>query len=277
MIAHQDEQTKRSITPLTYSSRDETYQLSVSPDLCVGLPGNIFLFGGAGLASAITAMEEDCGRRLICATAQYISYARSGDALDICTQTAANGKQITQMQARVRKGDETIIMVTAALGDREDWPEAQWTPSPDMLPPNQCDEWPIWPAQAGGLLERLEVRLEPSEIERLAQQAGVQQHGRLRYWLRPRDDMKIDAAFLAIAADFIPSGAAAAFGRLGGGNSLDNVLRIGALVPTNWLKCEIEMDFAQRGFASGVIKIYADNGQLVATGSQSLILRFLDA
>lgn len=264
-----------SIMPLA-PQQDGYYHFTAAPEYCVGPPGNVFLFGGMGLASAVAAMEHRSGRHLICATAQYISYARAGDMLEISTTFAANGKQISQMQAHICKGDEAVLMVTAALGDRDGWPECQWSQAPDMLAPEQCEEWPLWPVQAGGLLDRLEVRLEPSEIARLKRKGHVQPHGRLRYWLRPRDNVAIDSAFLALAADFIPSGAAAAFDRLGGGNSLDNVLRIGRIWPTQWLKCEVEIDFAQRGFAHGSIKIYAESGQLLATGSQSLALRFLD-
>lgn len=266
-----------SILHVQPTSQDGQYDFTVSPDHCVGPPGNVFLFGGAGLASAVAALEHHSKRRLICATAQYSSYARPGDQLSITTHVSAHGKQTSQMHARISKGDEDIILVTAALGDRDNWPEHQWAQVPDMLPPEQCEEWPLWPNQAGGLLERIEVKLEPGEIARLRRDGTVQPHGRLRYWLRPRGAVAIDTAFLAIAADFVPSGAAAAFGRLGGGNSLDNGLRIGTIVPTSWLMCEVDIDFALRGFAHGTIKIFAQSGHLLATGSQSLVLRFMDA
>ena len=47
--------------------------LPVVPSLCVGPPGNVFLFGGVGLAASIAAMEGTTGRPLIWATAQYLS------------------------------------------------------------------------------------------------------------------------------------------------------------------------------------------------------------
>lgn len=253
---------------------DGKFHFPVTADVCVGPPGNVFLFGGAGLASAVAAMEKHSGRPLICATAQYISYAREGDLLEISTQVVAHGKQISQMQAVLQKADEAIVMITATLGDRDGWPEHQWTQMPDMLPPEQCKIWQIWPIQAGGLLKRIEVRLEPSEIARLTRDGTVQPHGRLRYWMRASDAVEINAAFLALAADFVPAGAAAAFGLIGGGNSMDNVLRIGRIVPTKWLMCEAEIDMAQRGFAHGNIRIFAQSGELMATGSQSLALRF---
>lgn len=253
---------------------DGKFHFPVTEDFCVGPPGNVFLFGGAGLSSAVAAMEQHSGRPLICATAQYISYAREGDLLEIATQFAANGKQISQMQATLKNGDHAIIMVTATLGNRDGWTEHQWTQMPDVLPPEQCKEWPIWPIQAGGLLERIEVRLEPSEIARLTRDGKLQPHGRLRYWMRPNYAVRMDAAFLALAADFVPAGAAAAFGLIGGGNSMDNVLRIGRIVPTEWLMCEVEIDMVQRGFAHGNIRIFAQSGELMATGSQSLALRF---
>jgi hypothetical protein len=48
----------------------------VRPGLVTG--GN-FLWGGCGLAAAVAAIEELSGRTCVWATAQYLSYARTGE------------------------------------------------------------------------------------------------------------------------------------------------------------------------------------------------------
>ena len=48
--------------------------MPVEPAICVGPPGNVFMFGGVGMASAVAALERTTGRPLICATAQYLGY-----------------------------------------------------------------------------------------------------------------------------------------------------------------------------------------------------------
>ena len=59
------------------------WHLPLTPELCVGPPGQMFMFGGVGLASAIAAMEGTTGRPLIWATAQYLSYARPPSVVDL--------------------------------------------------------------------------------------------------------------------------------------------------------------------------------------------------
>ena len=52
------------------------WYLPLTPAVCVGSRDNLFMFGGVGMASAITALERTCERPVIWATAQYLSYAR---------------------------------------------------------------------------------------------------------------------------------------------------------------------------------------------------------
>jgi acyl-CoA thioesterase len=95
-------------------------------------------------------------------------------------------------------------------------------------------------------------------------------------WMRTRDGAAVDAALLAVFADFVPSGLAAALGRTGGGNSLDNTLRICRIVPTGWVLCDVRIGAVARGFGHGAIYMYAEDGTLMASGSQSAILRFAE-
>jgi hypothetical protein len=53
-----------------------------------------FLFGGSGLAAAISAMEGTSGRECIWATAQYLSYARPGEVVDVDVRIAVEGHQV---------------------------------------------------------------------------------------------------------------------------------------------------------------------------------------
>ena len=84
----------------------------------------------------------------------------------------------------------------------------------------------------------------------------------------------MDAALLALMGDFVPTGAGVSLGLDGGGNSLDNTLRLHAVVPTRWVLCDIQMDAAGRGFAHGHLRLFAEDGTLMATASQSLVLRY---
>ncbi len=48
----------------------------------ISTTGN-FLFGGSGLGAAISALEGTSGRQCVWATAQYLSYAKPGEVVDI--------------------------------------------------------------------------------------------------------------------------------------------------------------------------------------------------
>jgi acyl-CoA thioesterase len=81
-------------------------------------------------------------------------------------------------------------------------------------------------------------------------------------------------ASLAILGDYVPFGISQALGLAGGGNSsLDNTLRVYRLVPTEWVLLDIRIDAVARGFGHGVVHIWAEDGTLLATASQSTIVR----
>lgn len=82
---------------------------------------------------------------------------------------------------------------------------------------------------------------------------------------------------LAVINDFVPSGTSHALGLPAGANSLDNTLRIRRIVGTEWVCCDIQIEGVHNGFVHGRIAMFADDGTLMATGSQSGIIRIFDA
>lgn len=254
------------------------FALRVTEDVCVGLPGNTFLFGGAGLAAGIEALHQALGRDLVWATAQYISYARLGSLLELDVQVAQAGRNVAQASVTGRVQDETIFTVLAALGNRTGFPDTQWETMPEMPPPEACQVWPLWPPQdpAAHLNHRLEIRMTPGRFGATPRDGTLSADGRLRMWIRSKADHPVDSALLAIFADFVPAAASAALGGVGGGNSLDNTLRVRRLVPTRWVMCDVHMQAVGRGFGHGDMRLFAEDGTLMATASQSLILRMFD-
>lgn len=255
------------------------FRLSVTNRICVGPPGNVFLFGGAGLAAGVIAAERGTGRGIVWASAQFLSYAREGQTLDVAVSILQNGRNVSQVGVTLSTGDDTIITVNAALGDRAGQPAGQWTAAPDMPPPRECAPWSLWPKQGGNtsLNDRLEVRMVPGRYGAVPRDGTLSTDGRMRMWMRATEEVAVDAAMLAIFADFVPSAVAAAFGRPGGGNSIDNNLRVLTIVPTRWVLCDVRIDAAARGFAHGDIRLFAEDGTLMAIGSQSMIVRFIEA
>lgn len=245
--------------------------LPVTPGICTG---GHFLYGGCGLGAAIAAMEGTSGRQCVWATAQYLSYAKPGTYMDIDVTVAVDGHQVSQARAVCHVGEREILTVNAALGDRPLDDRGQWETMPTDLPlPEDCPTRPHHNDWTGTISERMDQRfVKGRPMERLD---GTPGDGQVVLWARiPELVEGIDATALAILGDFVPMGVGQSLGIRGGGNSLDNTLRLCRLVPTEWLLLDIRVHGVERGFGHGLVHMFAEDGTLLATASQSCIVRY---
>jgi len=235
--------------------------------------GGSFLFGGAGLGACISALETVSQRNLVWATAQYLSFAKTNEVVTIDVTLVVNGPQITQGRAVARVGDREILTVNAALGDRPLQLQGQFETMPEVPPPGDCPLFLHRGLQEGSINERIEKKLvKGRQFSELDKTVG---DGQTLMWARIPDVIQgVDASALAVLGDYIPLGVSQAMGIRGGGNSLDNTLRVVRLVPTEWVLLDIRIHAIDRGFAHGLVHMYAENGTLMATASQSCIVRF---
>jgi acyl-CoA thioesterase II len=232
-----------------------------------------FLFGGCGLGAAISAMEQTSGRECVWATSQYLSYAKPGEVMDIDVIIAVEGHQITQARAVCHVGNREILTVNAALGERSFPYSGQWEQMPDVPRPNDCRPRESRVEWDGTINDRMEQRFAkgrgPKDLD------GTFGDGQTVMWARVPDVIDgVDATTLAILGDFVPMGVGQALGIMGGGNSLDNTLRVARLVPTEWVLLDIRVHAVGRGFGHGLVHMFAEDGTLMATASQSCIVRY---
>jgi acyl-CoA thioesterase len=246
--------------------------MPLTPGVCVGPPDNMFMFGGVGLASAIGAMERTTGRPLIWATAQYLSYARPPSVVDLDVWVPAAGKYNSQARVIGHVGDKEIFTVNAALGARPSEISRQWLVMPDAPRPEDCEAGEHWRNSGVGLHSRIEVRVAKGRYGS-DRKDNPEEDGRSLLWIRPKERFTIDASMLAVMADHVPSGIGNALGQNAGGNSLDNTIRIRRIVPTEWVLCDIRIHGVHGGFGHGAMYLFAQDGELMATASQSLIVR----
>jgi acyl-CoA thioesterase-2 len=85
--------------------------------------------------------------------------------------------------------------------------------------------------------------------------------------------LDMSAAALAIIGDFVPFGIGQALGKRAGGNSLDNTLRVAHRVPTTWVLADVRVHAVADGFGHGLVHLWAEDGTLLGTASQSTIVR----
>lgn len=248
---------------------EKAFSLSVVPRLTTS---GGFLFGGAGLGAGIAALEAVSQRRCTWATAQYLSYARRDEKVDIDVTVAAVGSSITQARAVCRVGDREVLTVNAALGNRDFAASGQFVNMPEVMSPQDARPRTLRANHTNSIMEALDMRFvkgrELSELD------GTASDGRTIMWVRIKSLVNdVDAAALGILGDFVPMAAGQALGLHAGGNSLDNTIRFVNLVPTDWVLLDIQVESVQRGFAHGTIRMFAENGALLAIASQSCIAR----
>ncbi len=234
--------------------------------------GGQFLFGGCGLGAAIAAMEGTTGRPVVWATAQYLNYARVGSTVDIDVTVAVAGRNTTQARVVGHVADSEIFTVNAALGARPDDFDGTWVTMPADLPlPEDCPDRPLRMPGVESINSRLDVRL--ARARNWDELDGTRGTGQCALWARIPDLLELSAGTLAILGDFVPFGIGQALGAHGGGNSLDNTLRVASLVPTEWILLDIRMLAIGNGFGNGAVLLWSQDGTLMATASQSTIVR----
>jgi acyl-CoA thioesterase len=260
----------RTFLGLEPTEDPRAWRLPVLPGLSTG---GGFLFGGCGLAAAIEAMERTTGRPCVWATAQYLSHARPPEVLDIAVTEAVSGSSVTQARAIARVGPNEILTVNAALGRRDIAIEGEWAVRPDVPPPERCPKRDLSfrHHDKETVMRRIEVRIASGRQE--SEMDGTPGSGRNALWARMPDRMDMSAAALAILGDYVPSGIRQATGATTGGTSLDNTLRVARLVPTVWVLLDIRIHAVAHGFGHGLVHQWAEDGTLLATASQSAMIR----
>jgi acyl-CoA thioesterase len=165
-----------------------------------------------------------------------------------------------------------IFTVLAALGKRELHWSGEWAVRPDV--PSHADSTPreLPPHQVGTIGERLEMRL--ANARAFEQLDGVAaEDGRSAIWVRLPDELDASASTLAIVGDYVPFGISQAGGQRARSNSLDNTIRVVRMHPTRWVLADIRVQAVAAGFGHGVVHLWAEDGTLLATASQSAIVR----
>ena len=158
---------------------------------------------------------------------------------------------MTQARAVCHVADREILTVNAALGERPFDRAAQFEADATARCPARRTARRGRCAPTGGTINaRLDQRVaQGRDLDGLD---GTPGDGRTVLWSRIPEVLDgVDGAALAVLGDFVPMGVGQALGVRGGGNSLDNTLRIVDLVPTDWVLLDIRVHAVERGSGTG--------------------------
>lgn len=246
------------------------WHLPVTPGLST--PGQ-FLFGGCGLAAGIVALEAATGRPTVWATAQYLAHAPTGSELTWEVTLPAVGRHVTQGRAVARMGEREILTVNAALGtnDAPDVADAHWVEPPGVPAPDDCPARERLPFPGETVFQRVEQRIAAGRS--MAELDGTPGPPTSASWFRVPGHLEPSAATLAVLGDFVTGGMSPAVGTLVMSRSLDNTIRIARLVPTEWVLSDNAIHATAGGFAYGRAHLFAQDGTLLGSASQSMSVR----
>ena len=234
-------------------------------------PGN-FLFGGCGLGAALVALEAASGRQTVWATGQYLSYALVDEEMRWDVTLAAVGGQVTQGRAVGRVDGREILTVNAALGAQGDLElGGVWVTPPDVPPPDQCRPRFLPDLFRNTIMDSIEVRTARGMT--FEEMDGTPGSPDSSLWARVPGHLSPSAATLAIVGDYLSGAVSQPLGRRAMGRSLDNTLRMVRLRPTEWVLCDIRIHALVDGYAQGVAFLWSEDGDLLATASQSTSVR----
>jgi acyl-CoA thioesterase II len=234
------------------------------------------LFGGCALGASIEVLERVTGRSLVWATAQFLEFVRPPSVVELEATEVVRGHASSQARVLARVDGQEIFTVVATLGRRSLPWSGEWAVRPEVPPIDASPVREITAGFEGTLADRLEMRManarRPDELD-----GNPTTDGRSALWLRLPAGLEATAATLAIVADYVPFGVGQALGRPISGNSLDNTLRMVQPCRTDWVLADVRVQAVADGFGHGVVHLWAEDGTLLATASQSVVVRALDA
>jgi acyl-CoA thioesterase-2 len=283
-IPHARRRSSAEFLALTHPVDTNRWALAVDTSMTGGRGS---LFGGVGLAAGVVALEAATGKPVIWATGQYLSITQQPVTIDLEVQLPAVGRNVTQGRVVGRVGEREIITIIGAVGDRPEqaagcWVECPDAPRPDDCPPVERDG--DAKDEAGNTIhQHVELRLAGGCFG-FSMFGTPRPDGRSLLWARMRD-IEHDSAALGIIADYMPSVLGSALGRLAYCTSLDNTIRFANRRPTastagrtrdgtnEWVLVDNRMEFVGNGFGHGTVHLWSEGGVLLATGSQSVIVR----
>jgi acyl-CoA thioesterase len=258
--------------------------LVVVPSLC-RTDGRFY--GGAAIAAALAASEAATGRPALWSTTQLVAIADLDERIRIDTEIVASGKTVDQVQVRGTVGDRLIFnAVGAAATARDGGLDGTGQVMPRVTPPEDSESLhdrmagaaggDLVKGRVGGNRQELAVGHHLISEHRFADflDPTPERPGRMAVWSRLTGALsegppRMTPAAIAFLADLVPLAVSAAAGVAGAGTSLDNTLRVGEPIDSEWVLLDVDADVAVGGYGHGHVRIWSPDGHIVAVGSQS--------
>lgn len=239
------------------------------------------LYGGTALAASIAAAEALTRRQALWMTTQFVATAPAGAHISVFAEVLAHGRRTSQVRVTgADGGGEVMFASLGATGiHRPDGLNGEFENAPKVTSPESCDKWsnpfaglarfadsgftvPKFPDDVG-FGSVMELR-HPEIIDHPDPGSG-----RVCIWMRRKDGEPITPTVAAFMSDMVPLSIAHGCEVIGGGTSLDNTIRFGAFVESEWILLDLRASLVAGNYGHGAAHIWSDDGRLMATASQT--------
>lgn len=265
------------------------FEFTVQPKLA-RLDGR--LYGGTAIAASIAAAELVSERSALWMTTQFVSTVETGAEVGVEAEILAPAKRTNQVRV-TGKGPDGVV-VFASLGatghHRDEGIAGVFETCPEVPAPDQSEPWSSPFAGLEDLAPQLEDEVggrPTAALDRGFNQvlelrnAPIIDHpdpgpGRVCLWIRRRDGVAVTPAMAAYMADMVPMSIGRAVGQLALGTSLDNSIRIGDFVDSEWVLLDLRPHLAVGDYGHGTAYVWSEDRRLLAVASQTASMRAFD-
>ncbi len=234
------------------------------------------LYGGAPVAVSIEMAEHVVGAPCRWSTTRFLSPSNIGDRIDVECRVDVAGKRTSQVTVTGTRGGNVIFETMLGVGaGKSDGLSGRWVsmpdaPGPESLPRPDPADRPMMVVDTA--VERADRRLAYGSFPGFG---AAQEDGRIGMWARTSDLGGCTRAALGWLADCVPMSVGAAIGQMPMATSLDNTVRFAAAAPpdADWVLLDIRAGAVQDGYGYGTVHLWAQDGTLLGTGTQTAIIR----
>ncbi len=232
------------------------------------------LYGGVAVAGSIAMMEGVTDRAVTWTTVQFSSSCGAGEIIDLAATVTASGRRTSQLRVTATVDGRELF---TALGATVDPSRAgatglngQWETMPSVAPPEECLPLELRHPEAEA---DAESHILLSDM-RTAVGFEDDPPAQVALWCRPRGVARLSAAVLGWQADMLGIALSKASGG-SGGTSLDNTVRFGppARAGEAWVLLDMRGQALVDGYGHGATHLWGHDGTLLATASQTCIMR----
>lgn len=228
------------------------------------LAGSGSLYGGCATAAVLGVAGFQGTLPPRWASVQFVSAAPQGTEVVLTPTVLSQGRTVGHVSVEgVDAGDGRLLFRgSATVGERR--PLGEWEQPAPAVPGWGAVEPFEHRSHAGTFAERFEWRLVPSE--------ALSVPGAAAWWVRGAGLEEAGTA-AAVLSDYATYAIGRASGHDIGGMSVDNTVRLHSNAPVlGPLLLVVHVDALDHGFGAVTARIWREDGGLLATSSQTMVL-----